>query len=348
VKAGRRLVIVIDALEEVDKTRKRTSSPMTTPLLLLLHRRAVVLLLLLVLLGSCDSLAPQNGHQRRAFIGKSAAALGSSTAAALGVPSEATAAAAPPAAFPLGGIGGGVDVTSPARSALTEDVIFPASVTGLWQVERKVVNVQGDAGQAENVWRLLGGKRGDDGAFRKQTSETYQTRFILPPEQIANKYFFEGEAMTGVVLDRGFDLAARSGGEVSWDAKKPGMLTYGGNIALTVVQRSSEPPGAQGFGSSNELIRIDSGGGIGQVQRAARVQRRFRRNFEAPSSSSSSSEAGASSDTGGSRVIEGIELVKTYRVLDGVAGVEFPTSTTKSVLRLVRPSDPLSQQPSSS
>ena len=59
-------------------------------------------------------------------------------------------------------------------------------------------------------------------------------------------------------------------------------------------------------------------------------------------------EAGASSDTGGSRVIEGIELVKTYRVLDGVAGVEFPTSTTKSVLRLVRPSDPLSQQPSSS
>ena len=56
--------------------------------------------------------------------------------------------------------------------------------------------------------------------------------------------------------------------------------------------------------------------------RAARVQRRFRRSF---------------SDDGATRVVEGIELVKTYRVLDDVAGVEFPTSTTKSSLRLTRP-----------
>ena len=37
------------------------------------------------------------------------------------------------------------------------------------------------------------------------------------------------------------------------------------------------------------------------------------------------------------QVVEGLEIVKTYRVLDGVAGIEFPTSTTKSTLRLTRP-----------
>ena len=36
------------------------------------------------------------------------------------------------------------------------------------------------------------------------------------------------------------------------------------------------------------------------------------------------------------RRVEGLEIVKTYRVLDGVAGVEYPTSTTKSMIRLVR------------
>ena len=37
-------------------------------------------------------------------------------------------------------------------------------------------------------------------------------------------------------------------------------------------------------------------------------------------------------------VVEGLEIVKTFRVLDGVAGVEMPTSTAKSKLRLTRPS----------
>ena len=47
--------------------------------------------------------------------------------------------------------------------------------------------------------------------------------------------------------------------------------------------------------------------------------------------------APAKQDSFALRVVEGIELVKTYRVLDDVAGVEFPTSTTKSSLRLTRP-----------
>ena len=58
-------------------------------------------------------------------------------------------------------------------------------------------------------------------------------------------------------------------------------------------------------------------------QKAARVQRRYRRSF----------------DSSGNRVVEGLEIVKTFRVLDGVAGLEMPTSTTKSQLRLIRPKE---------
>ena len=57
---------------------------------------------------------------------------------------------------------------------------------------------------------------------------------------------------------------------------------------------------------------------LGNILRAARVQRRFRRGF----------------DQDGKRILEGIEIVKTYRVLDGIAGVEMPTSTVKSRLVL--------------
>lgn len=32
--------------------------------------------------------------------------------------------------------------------------------------------------------------------------------------------------------------------------------------------------------------------------------------------------------------MEGLEIVKTYRVLDGIAGAEMPTSTTKTQIRL--------------
>jgi len=51
------------------------------------------------------------------------------------------------------------------------------------------------------------------------------------------------------------------------------------------------------------------------------VQRRFRRAF----------------GKDGSRIVEGLEIVKTFRVMDGIAGTEMPTSTTKSSLRLARP-----------
>ena len=53
---------------------------------------------------------------------------------------------------------------------------------------------------------------------------------------------------------------------------------------------------------------------------AARVQRRFRRALTPE----------------GERLVEGLEILKTYRVLDGIAGVEYPTSTTKSLIRMTR------------
>ena len=229
-------------------------------------------------------------------------------AAAPAAVGAAAAAQTLDALAPLGGIGSGFDLSAAPAAALAGDTLFPASLVGVWEVKRFVADVQGDAGQAENVWRALGG----DGDFRGP--ETYATRFVAPPEK--REYEFEGKTYAGVVLDRGFEFASRGAKDVVWDARTPGKLASS-TTSLAVVERSSEPPAAAGFGSSNELLRLTSGPFV----RAARCQRRYRRAFA----------------DDGERVVDGIELVKTYRVLDGVAGVEFPTSTTKSILRFARP-----------
>ena len=57
------------------------------------------------------------------------------------------------------------------------------------------------------------------------------------------------------------------------------------------------------------------------MQRAVRVKRRYRRALDEKS---------------GGRIVEGLEIMKTYRVLDGIAGVEMPTSTTESQIKLTR------------
>ena len=68
-------------------------------------------------------------------------------------------------------------------------------------------------------------------------------------------------------------------------------------------------------------MRLTTSGSVfGDITYAARLQRRYRRSL--------------TSD--GARLVEGLEIMRTYRVLDGIAGVEFPTSTTKSLLRLTR------------
>jgi len=105
--------------------------------------------------------------------------------------------------------------------------------------------------------------------------------------------------------------------DVEWSPTAPNILTYytstakGLPVELAVVQRKVEAL-PEGFGF-NELVRITE---QNQLERCARVQRRYRMRDDA--------------------VIEGLEIVKTYRVLDGIAGTEFPTSTTKSQLQMKR------------
>uniref|UniRef100_A0A7S4M4J1 DUF6816 domain-containing protein n=1 Tax=Odontella aurita TaxID=265563 RepID=A0A7S4M4J1_9STRA len=233
------------------------------------------------------------------------------------------------------GIGGGFDVQSPPPSAVASpDVIYPASLLGSWSVARTRTATEGDLGQAGVAWRLMGG--GDDRKFAEGLDEKYDVRYVeAPPSSGAGaEYVFEGKKMRGVVLDRGDELSSRKSAkfssDVRWDVNNPNFLRYvdgfGEPVELAVVQRRVEPPSSEaGFGS-DELVRITaSPGGLlksaaGPVVRAARVRRRFRRGFDAD----------------GNRIVEGLEIVTTYRVLDGIAGVEMPTSTTKSRLRMTR------------
>ena len=221
------------------------------------------------------------------------------------------------------------------------DVLYPPSLNGTWLCQRVVTSVEGDQAQAEGAWRLLGGT----GSIRGV--EQYIVRYVGQPgtgvddngrmtgaaSSLQSIEGIDGKRYFGVVLDRGYEMASRMhGANVSWDVASAETLRYerdadgpGAAAELRVMQRSVEPPSDKGWGS-NELVRITTSASTlftasFDITYAARVQRRFRRSF---------------TDTG-ERVVEGLEIVKTYRVLDGVAGVEMPTSTTRSTLRLTRP-----------
>lgn len=231
----------------------------------------------------------------------------------------ASASTAPPGFEPrrVEGIGGGFDMLSDQPIA-NIDVLYPPSLNGSWVCERRVAGIEGDVGQAQGAWKLLGGT-GD-----LQSTERYQVRFIDLRRA--------SDAMTGDVFDRGFEIESRTGGAtVRWDARAPNLLQYartsggpGSAAELKVVQRNVELPNEKGWGS-NELIRVTTTtsafGSSFDVTYATRVQRRWRR----------------ATTEEGDRVVEGLEIMKTYRVLDGVAGVEMPTSTLKSTIRLTRP-----------
>ena len=204
--------------------------------------------------------------------------------------------------------------------AATGDVLYPASLLGEWRCERVLTAVEGDQTAAEGAWRALGG---GTTPFVAGRAETYETRFVAPAA--AATYEFEGRDVAGVVLDRAFELEKRrgSGGAVSWDPRAPSILRDG-DATLTVVSRTSEISEA-GFGF-DELVRVDAAaggliGGAARVSRLVRCKRRFRRAFAKD----------------GRRVVEGLEIVKTYRVLDGVAEADLPTSSAKSTLRFERP-----------
>ena len=203
-------------------------------------------------------------------------------------------------------VGGAVDLLSPTLRLNKPDAFFPISMEGLWMCQRAVVSVDGDSFQASTVWKALGSKTA------LPAPESYLTRFVPSP--------YDGDLKGYTVLDRAYDYTSRSGGTAAeWRVgpqDPPSSHLQTKSTQLDVVWRIIELPNDQGFGSQ-ELIRIQDG----PILRAALVKRRFRRSF----------------DEQQNRVVEGLEVVKTFRVLDGIAGTEFPTSTVRSQLRLTRP-----------
>jgi len=225
------------------------------------------------------------------------------------------------------------------------------------------VSVEGDKDQARLAWKSLGGgdsSLGDD-IFTKQKTERFNTKFIEPPslEDTTSSgnadrnngpyvYEYQGEILTGTIVDRVFEMESRLNAKIPPDQQQSETetknkaqfinssgdgdattttlkyeTTKGATVSLAVVERTIEKPNENGFGH-NELVRITTAaGGLvpGNIIKAARVKRRFRRGY----------------DKEGNRIVEGLEIVKTFRVLDGVAG-DLPTSTTKSQIQFSRPS----------
>jgi len=198
-------------------------------------------------------------------------------------------------------VGGGYDLLSEKRGAAEADVVYPISMEGLWNCERVVARVEGDKFQAGEAYRCLGGTPLVEGSI-----ERFETRYISSPKI----------EISGVVVDRGFEISSRAKTEnVQWKVEQPNLLQIDNKVKLAVVKRSVEVPSDKGFGF-DELLRVQDGITI----RAVQVKRRYRRSF----------------DDQGNRVVDGLEIMKTFRVLDGISG-ELPTSTVKTQIRLVRP-----------
>ena len=225
-------------------------------------------------------------------------------------------------------VGGGLDLLS-TDALSSSEVFFPNSMIGSkWRVQRALKSVEGDLGQAGLMWGLLGGP--DERTFTSKLTEVYDAQFLKAPEGLeGSTYTYEGKQLESAILDRRSELASRlhirpddimcTDRTVQYNKPPNNEL-----VSLTAVKRKSEPISEQGFGS-DEVFRVSSSaGGIfgnASVYRAARLRRRFRRGFD---------------ESTGRRRIDGIEIVTTHRVLDGVAGMELPTSTMKSILRFVQ------------
>ncbi len=212
-------------------------------------------------------------------------------------------AALPPASRDVE-VGGGYDLLSEKRGSAVGDVIYPQSMEGAWKCVRTVARVEGDKFQAGEAFRCLGGK---PSLLQEGSTERFETQYISSP----------AIDIPGVVVDRAFEISSRAKiKDVQWKVENPNSLEFDNKVKLVVVKRSVEVPSDKGFGF-DELIRVEDGA----TTRAVQIKRRYRRAF----------------DEQGNRVVEGLEIMKTFRVLDGIAGTEFPTSTVKSQIRLVRP-----------
>jgi hypothetical protein len=188
------------------------------------------------------------------------------------------------------------------------DVPFPVSMEGDWDVITKITLVEGDVNAAEAAWRGLGGT----GDFKSLT-ERFKTRLIK-----------EGENGRNTVVDRAYEMQSRIGttGRVQ-ESSSSNQIKYvrveSGDVkkefSLRVWQRSIEQLD-NGFGFK-ELVTINENG----FERVAQVKRRYK----------------PESVSGGGRISawDGLEIVKTFRLLDGVIG-DLPTSTIKSRIRMER------------
>jgi hypothetical protein len=300
----------------------------------------------------CDDTAlfeHQNGvgeWDRREFIQTtmaltSVAAAG--TAPALLMAHTAVAATGPPpSTLPparLLDVGGGIDISIDTKSKILSDpsnLVFPASLTGRWSCIRTCLSVDGDAYQAQSAWRAMVGGRNNNVQFGPTAvPEQYDIQFIPSP--------FQPEKYT--VWDRYYELRSRSSSgngsgmiidpkstpvPVQWNAQEPNIVRVG-NTEVAVIQRSVIVPNLeQGVvAGGQELLRISSSGD--PIVRAVVVKQRFR-----PAVADAAAATQVGLPNGDISVVEGLELVQTFRVLDGVAGTEFPTSTTKYLLELVK------------
>eukprot|EP00547_Thalassionema_nitzschioides_P004639 CAMPEP_0194214546 /NCGR_PEP_ID=MMETSP0156-20130528/15790_1 /TAXON_ID=33649 /ORGANISM="Thalassionema nitzschioides, Strain L26-B" /LENGTH=255 /DNA_ID=CAMNT_0038942829 /DNA_START=58 /DNA_END=825 /DNA_ORIENTATION=- len=207
-------------------------------------------------------------------------------------------------------VGDGVDLMAEPKLQKNPDVVFPSSMEGLWTCKRAVTTFDGDAFMGTTVWKALGGTNKKSSQL-ETFNEEYESRFI--PSNLVDPSY--------KVLDRGFEMASRTGSKnVVWDVREPNRLKYYYNendkIQIDVVQRAVEVPSDAGFGFQ-ELYRITDGPFV----RAALVKRRYRRAF----------------DEQNQRQVQGLEIMKTFRVLDGMAGTEFPTATIKTSILMTRP-----------
>jgi hypothetical protein len=289
--------------------------------------------LLICLCGGVDALSASSRSRRDALQNISAIGGGVFTSSSLFLPQASHAATPLPlqsssgASVRIEELGGGLDLLSPKPLSASE-VYYPSSMIDTkWRVQRVVTSVEGNLEQSALAWKLLGGS--DERAFTSKLTEVYEADFITAPENMKDAtYTFEGKAMQPSILDRSLELSSRIGidkGSIQMDPQSNSIeYTRNNNegpVNLTVVARKIEPPTESGFGS-DEIYRIlSSAGGIfagTNVYRCARVRRRFRRGFD---------------ESTGKRILDGIEIVTTHRVLDGVAGIEMPTSTCKTRLR---------------
>jgi len=262
---------------------------------------------LIVVRGGCRGLSPAPPQIGRRIFLEASSSVSVIAAAAAASPLVASAAVGdpPPAPYRDVDVGGGYDLYAPKRGAADGDAVYPESIEGTWECQRVVARVEGDKFQAGEAYRCLGGGAS---TLREGAVETFPTRYVRSPVI----------ASPGVVVDRGFEISSRvPANDVRWNAEEPNVLRFNNDkVKLIVVKRSVEAPTDQGFGF-DELLRVEDG----ITTRAVQVKRRYRRSY----------------DDRGNRVIEGLEIMKTFRVLDGIAGTELPTSTVKSQLRLVRP-----------